>query len=47
MDSQKFASGAFVFIRVRGLQPRDPEDLPPLAARHGIDPAFIPNAWLT
>lgn len=43
MTTEKFASGAFVFTRARGLQPRDPDDIPPLAARHGIDPAFIPT----
>jgi hypothetical protein len=43
MTNQKFASGAFVFTRARGLTPRDPEDLSSLAARHHIDPTFIPE----
>jgi len=43
MTNQKFASGAFIFTRARGLQPRDPDDLPPIAARNGITPAFIPT----
>ena len=43
MTNQKFASGAFVFTRARGLQPRDPDDLPPVAARHVIPTDFIPT----
>jgi hypothetical protein len=43
MTNSKFATGAFVFTRARGLEPRLPEDLQPLAARHHIDPAFIPE----
>jgi hypothetical protein len=43
MTNQKFASGAFVFTRARGLQPRDPDDIPPLATQHGIAPAVIPT----
>jgi hypothetical protein len=42
MTSTKFATGAFAFTRARGLQPRHPHDLQPLAAQHGIDPAFVP-----
>ena len=43
MPNQKFATGAFVFTRTRGLEPRDPTDLHPLAIRHEIDPSFIPS----
>jgi hypothetical protein len=43
VTNTKFATGAFVFTRACGLQPRDPDELQPLAARHGIDPAFIPT----
>jgi hypothetical protein len=43
MTNTKFASGAFVFTRARGLQPRDPDELPPIAARHGVAPDFIPS----
>jgi hypothetical protein len=40
--TQKFSTGAFVFTRTRGLEPRDPADLEPVAVQHGIDAAFIP-----
>jgi len=43
MTNEKFASGAFVFCRARGLRPRDPDDLPPLAARHGIAGDVVPT----
>jgi Family of unknown function (DUF6744) len=43
MQQDKFRTGAFVFIRARGIQPRDPDDLPPLAAQHGIPTDFIPT----
>jgi len=43
MTNEKFASGAFVFTRARGITPRSPEEIPPLAVRHGIDPAFLPE----
>ena len=43
MNTQKFSTGAFVFTRTRGLEPRNPTDLHPLALQHGIDPAFIPS----
>ncbi len=42
MTNKKFASGAFVFTRARGLEPRIPEEIVPLAERHGIDPSVIP-----
>ena len=42
MSSTKFSTGAFVFTRTRGLEPRDPADLEPVAVQHGIDAAFIP-----
>jgi hypothetical protein len=43
MTNQRFTAGAFVFTRARGLQPRPPEDIPPLAAAHQIDDVFIPT----
>ena len=39
----RFTNGAFVFTRARGLQPRAPEDILPLAAHHQIDQACIPT----
>ena len=42
-NQKKFASGAFVFTRARGLVPRFPEDIVPIAERHGIDPSVIPE----
>ena len=41
--TQKFSTGAFVFTRTRGLEPRDSADLQPVAVQHGIDSAFIPT----
>ena len=41
--TQKFSTGAFVFTRTRGLEPRDPADLQPIAVQRGIDPSFIPS----
>jgi hypothetical protein len=43
MNNERFSSGAFVFTRARGLEPRLPKDLHPLATRHQIEPAFIPE----
>ena len=43
MTNHRFASGAFVFARTRGLTPRSPEDIPPLAARHGIESTCLPE----
>jgi hypothetical protein len=42
MQNGKFNTGAFVFTRTRGLAPRDPADVIPLAASHGFDPSLIP-----
>jgi hypothetical protein len=42
MTNKKFASGAFVFTRARGLKPKLREDIIPIAERHGIDPSVIP-----
>ncbi len=42
MTRTKFTTGAFVFTRVRGLQPHDPDDLQPLASRHGLPNNIIP-----
>jgi hypothetical protein len=43
MNAEKFTTGAFVFTRTRGLEPRDPDDLVPLALQHGLEPSFIPT----
>lgn len=43
MQNNKFQTGAFVFTRAKGLEPRDPEDLHPLAEKHGISTAVIPT----
>jgi len=43
MNNTKFTTGAFVFTRARGLQPRDPDDLQPLASQHGLPGDIIPN----
>jgi hypothetical protein len=43
MTNSKFATGAFVFARARGIDPRLPADLPPLADRHGVDQQFLPS----
>ena len=46
MRNTKFTTGAFVFTRARGLQPRDPNALQPLAAHHNLpgDMATIGSA---
>ncbi len=41
--TKKFSTGAFVFTRTRGLEPRDPADLQPVAVQHGVDPSCIPT----
>ena len=41
--NQKFSRGAFLFTRTRGLEPRDPADLEPLAVQHCLDTDFIPS----
>jgi len=43
MEHQKFQTGAFVFTRARGLDPRDPTELLPLVAQHNLDPSIIPK----
>jgi hypothetical protein len=43
VTNENFASGAFCFCRARGIEPHSPGDLQPIAARHGIDPTFIPS----
>lgn len=40
--SEKFRNGAFIFSRIRGLEPRDPNELVPVAKNHGINEAIIP-----
>ncbi len=39
----KYKTGAFVFTRSRGLEPRTPEEIQPIAAKHGINPTVIPE----
>ncbi|MFH1922935.1 MAG: hypothetical protein ABIP48_23980 [Planctomycetota bacterium] len=43
MTNDKFRTGAFIFTRARGLQPRDPDDLPPIAVQHSIPSDCIPT----
>jgi len=43
MTNNRFATGAFVFTRARGLEPRLPDDLLALAQQHYIKPAFVPS----
>ena len=43
MSNSKYKNGAFVFSRARGLQPRDPEELKPLALKHGIMSTIVPS----
>ena len=43
MTNTKFNTGAFVFSRARGLQPRDPSELLPLAAQHNLPGDIIPS----
>ena len=43
MTQNKFTTGAFVFTRARGLQPRDPDNLQPLASQHGLPGDIIPT----
>jgi hypothetical protein len=42
MTTNKFANGAFVFSRARGLRPIKPEDVEPIALRHGYDTSIVP-----
>jgi hypothetical protein len=43
MANTKWSAGAFCFTRARGLQPRLPEDLLPVAQAHGIPEQYIPT----
>ncbi len=43
MTTSKFSTGAFIFTRARGLQPRDPDDLQPLASQHNLPNDIIPT----
>lgn len=43
MSSHRFKNGAFVFTRARGVEPRAPEELEPLLAKHGIRSEFVPQ----
>jgi len=43
MTNNRFTTGAFVFTRARGLAPRDPETLHPLAAQHKLPESIIPT----
>ncbi|MDD5310037.1 MAG: hypothetical protein PHU25_22195 [Deltaproteobacteria bacterium] len=42
MTNKKFATGAFVFTRTRAYVPRNPEDVLPLAIKHGFSPEVVP-----
>ena len=43
MTNTKFTTGAFCFSRARGLQPRDPNDLQPLASQHDLPGDIVPT----
>jgi len=43
MTNNRFATGAFVFTRARGLEPRLPDDLLALAQQHRIHAVFVPT----
>lgn len=43
METKKFQTGAFVFTRARGLEPRAPETLKALTQKHGIDENAVPD----
>jgi len=43
MTNTKWSTGAFVFTRARGLVPRDPETLQPLASQHSLPSIIVPN----
>ncbi|MDD5307172.1 MAG: hypothetical protein PHU25_07610 [Deltaproteobacteria bacterium] len=43
MTNNTYASGAFVFTRTRAYVPRNPEDVIPLAAKHGFDASIVPD----
>ncbi|MCP4607039.1 MAG: hypothetical protein GY847_42085 [Proteobacteria bacterium] len=40
---KSYSNGAFVFTRSRGLTPKTPEEIQPIALKHGIDPQVIPE----
>ncbi len=42
MKEKKFASGAFVFTRAKGVQPKEPEELRAMAKAAGFDPGIVP-----
>jgi len=43
MTNNKFATGAFVFTRARGILPRHPDELAQLASNYNIDSEVIPS----
>jgi len=44
MTNNRFTTGALVFSRsARGLAPRDPESLQPLASQHSLPSSIVPN----
>ena len=43
MTEQRFQNGAFVFTRARGVEPRDPTELEPVLAKHGIESSIVPD----
>lgn len=42
MTDTRYQSGAFVFARARGVEPRRPEEIEPLLAKHGLNPDIAP-----
>jgi len=43
MTNHRFATGAFVFTRARGILPRHPDELAQLASNYNIDSEVIPS----
>lgn len=43
MSEKRFESGAFVFTRARGVEPRTPEELAPLMSHFGLESDLVPD----
>ena len=43
MTNTMSTTRAFLFTRARGFQPRPPDDLHPLASKHGLPGIIIPS----
>lgn len=43
MNYSKWQSGAFVFARARGCEPRNPADIKPLVEKYAIEESLIPS----